>query len=212
MSKNRGLLLIGGGGHCKSVIDCVLSSDEFDRIGIIVNENPISVLGIPVVGTDIDLPLLFQDGWTDAFISLGSIGTTLLRHKLYTLVKSIGFNLPSISDPSALIARDTVLEEGVFVGKRVIINSGSKVGACAILNTGAIIEHDCEIGSFSHISPGTVLCGNVRINSDSHIGAGSVIRQGITVGCCSLIGAGSVVVKDIPNNVLAYGNPCKVIN
>ena len=73
-----------------------------------------------------------------------------------------------------------------------------------------MIEHDCEIGEFAHISPGTVICGQVHIGMDSHIGAGSVVRQQIRIGSDVLIGAGSVVVKDMPNHVKAYGNPCRV--
>ncbi len=210
MSEKK-ILLLGGGGHCRSVLDCLMVSQQFDTIGIVDNENLGSVMGVPVIGTDDDLPDLIQAGWDSAFISVGSIGYTQIRRKLYSVAKNLGFALPVIADPSAIIARGVALGEGVFIGKGAVINTGSKVGDCAIINTGAVVEHDCLIGNFTHISPGAILCGQVSAGHDSHIGAGSVIRQGIKIGSDCIIGIGSMVVSDIPNNVKAYGNPCRVV-
>ena len=212
------LLLIGGGGHCHSVIDSVISAGIFKEIGVVAkdqdnyNELKDDVLLAPyLVGTDMHLPRLFETGWNCAFITLGSVGNTKGRRALRLVIQNIGFELPTIVDPSAVVSCRAIVEKGVFIGKRAVINTGSKVGACAIINTGAIIEHDCVIGDFAHISPGTTLCGQVSIGNDSHIGAGSVVRQCINIGLSSMIGAGSVVVKDIPDNVKAYGNPCRVV-
>ncbi len=204
------ILLIGGGGHCHSVLDSVLSLKEYDEIGIIDNTEH-TYSGISVIGTDDDLPSLYKQGWTDAFIAVGSIGNTIIRRHLFEKAKAIGLTIPAIIDPTAIIGRLVNISEGVFVGKRAIINAGAKIHECAIINTGAIIEHDCEIGAFSHISPGSVLCGQVYIGHDSHLGAGSKVRQQIQIGDNSLIGIGSVVVKNIPSNVKAYGNPCRVV-
>ena len=209
-NSEKKILLIGGGGHCHSVLDSILLSGIYDKIGIIDNIDS-SVLDIPVVGTDDDIPRLKEAGWTDAFVTVGSIENTNLRHKLYDMVRRIGMNIPTIIDPSAIIARGTVISEGVFIGKRAVVNTGCRIGKCAIINTGAIVEHDCRVGDFSHISSGATICGQVNVGNDSHVGAGSVVRQQIIIGNCSLIGAGSVVVKDIPDAVKAYGNPCKVV-
>lgn len=80
-----------------------------------------------------------------------------------------------------------------------------------ILNSGCIVEHQCRIASFVHVAPGVVLCGGVTVGKGSHIGAGSVVKEGITIGENVLIGAGSVLVRDTPDNVVAFGNPCRVI-
>ena len=204
------LLLIGGGGHCHSVLDSVLSLSEYDEIGIIDTIDS-SYLGVSVIGVDEDIQRLFNEGWTDAFITVGSVGDTAIRRKLYKMVKKIGLTLPTIIDPSAIIGNSVTVGEGSFVGKMAVVNAGSSVGVCAIINTGAILEHDCTVGNFTHISPGAVLCGQVSVGGDSHVGAGSTVKQLIKVGENCLIGAGSVVVKDIPFGVKAYGNPCKVV-
>ena len=206
----RKILLVGGGGHCHSVLDSILSLQLYAEVGIIDNVD-CSFLGIPVVGRDEDIPRLKSEGWTDAFITVGSVGSTKLRHKLYDIVKSFNMNVPTIIDPSAVVAKGTNISEGVYIGKKSIINAGSQIGVCAIINTGSIIEHDCVIGDFSHISPGAIVCGQVNVGNNSHVGAGSVVRQQIVIGNNTLIGAGSVVVKNIPEGVQAYGNPCKVV-
>ena len=205
------ILLLGGGGHCKSVLDSLLSLQTYDEIGIIDYDKSASALGIDVVGTDNDLPRLLQEGWSDAFITVGSVGHTTLRRMLFSLVKQYGFHLPIIADPTAIIARGTTVGEGSFIGKRVVINTESIIGECTIINSGAVIEHDCKIDDFAHISPGTTLCGQVLVGEDTHIGAGSVVRQGIHIGKNTIVGAGSVVVKDIPDEVKAFGNPCRVV-
>lgn len=203
-------MLIGGGGHCRSVLSSVLALNKYEAIGI-VDYTDTSVLGVSVVGQDKDLPNLKKAGWTDAFITVGSIGNTSLRRRLYQMVLDYGFTVPFIADASAIIAQDAIMGEGCYIGKGAILNSGSRIGKCAIINTGASIEHDCLIGEFVHISPGTVLCGQVTVGNNSHIGAGSVVRQQIQIGKDTLIGAGSVIVSNIPENVKAYGNPCKVV-
>lgn len=204
------LLLIGGGGHCHSIIDSVIRQNEYDDIGIIDSTN-CSYGEISVIGTDDDIPKLIKDGWNTVFISVGSIGNTKIRRRLYDLIKKENVDIATIIDPSAVIANDIKICKGVFIGKRAIINVNVIIRECAIINSGAIIEHDCNIGAFSHISPGAVLCGSVNIGSDTHIGAGTVIRQEISIGEKTIIGAGSVVVSDIPNNTVAFGNPCKCV-
>lgn len=204
------LLLIGGGGHCRSVLDSILAMNRYKEVGIIDSINN-TYSGVGVIGTDDDIPILFQHGWTDAVITVGSIGNTGRRRRLYQMIKKTGLSIPTIIDPSAIIAKGTEIGEGTFIGKKAVVNAGTVIKKCSIINTGAIVEHDCVVGSFSHISPGTVLCGCVQIGTDSHIGAGSVVKQEISIGKNVLIGVGSIVVKDIPDNVKAFGNPCRVI-
>ena len=206
----RKLLLIGGGGHCHSVIDSVIALGLFNDIGI-VDSNVNSCLGVPVIGDDHDIPELRKTGWNEAFITVGSIGNTSIRRKLYDMVKYYNFIVPIIIDPTAIIAKGVGIQEGSFIGKKTVINTGTSVGVCSIINTGSLIEHDCLVGDFVHVSSGSTICGQVRIGNNTHVGAGSVIRQGIEIGEKVLIGVGSVVVKDVPDNVKAYGNPCRVV-
>ncbi len=211
VSDRRSLLLIGGGGHCRSVLDSVLSMGHYERIGIVDRDISAAVAGTPVVGTDEDLPDLRKNGWDAAFVSVGSVGSPVLRQKLFDLIRDAGYEIPGIIDPSAVVARDVIFGAGVFVGKNAVINAGCRIGDGAIINTGAIIEHECRIGSFAHISPGAVLCGQVQVGDRSHVGAASVVRQMIRVGEDVMVGMGSGVTQEIPDRTEAYGNPCRVV-
>ena len=209
-ANKRRVVLVGGGGHCMSVLDSLRASGTEDEIGI-VDLRPLAVSGVPYLGQDGDLPALFEQGWDSAVVTLGSVGNAKRRMALYAELKRIGFSLPAVVDPSAVIAKNTFIAEGAFVGKRAVINENASVGACAIINSGAIVEHDCIIGDFSHISPGAVLCGGVTIGKESHIGAGATVIQGISIGEQTTIGAGSVVLRDIAPQVVAFGNPCREV-
>lgn len=211
--KNKKILLVGGGGHCKSVLDSLLELHQFSEIAIIDRKENIGnhVLGIPIIGCDEDLPRLYKEGYEHAFVTVGSIGDPSLRIKLFHQLNEIQFEIPNIIDPSAIVSRYVNMETGIFVGKNVVINAGATIKQGAIMNTSATIEHDCVIEEFSHIAPGAVLCGAVQIGACTHIGANSVIKQQVKIGSDTLIGMGSVVLQDIGDHIIAYGNPCKEV-
>lgn len=209
MSKK--ILLVGGGGHCKSVLDTLLERNNFSDIGIIDKKENVGewILGIPIIGCDNDLPQLFDAGYKYAFVTVGSVGDTKLRIRLYDKLMEVGFEIPNIIDPTAIVSSHIHIETGIYIGKKSIINAGSTIKKGAIINTGAIIEHDCMIEEFVHVAPGAILCGEVKVGSRTHIGANSVIKQQLVIGSDSVIGVGSIVTKNIEDNIIAYGNPCK---
>lgn len=205
------LLLLGAGGHCRSVLDSIEKNKFSDIVIIDIAENVgQKVAGIPIAGTDKDLPDFYAQGYSQAFIALGSIGYSKKRHELYQTLKGCGFELIQVIDPSAVISENTCIGEGVFIGKGTIVNTGVEIGSCSIINTGAIIDHDCKIGRFSHLATGVSMSGTVEVGENAHIGTGSFIIQSIKIGSNVLLGAGSVVVSDIRANVVAFGNPCKI--
>lgn len=206
------LLLIGAGGHCRSIIDSI-DMGAYADVVILDAVNPVRnmINGVPIIGTDDDACDLFEQGYTQAVITVGSVGDSSLRKMLYQRYKAIGFGFPSIIDPTAIISKKAIINEGVYAGKGVIVNTDTRLGTCCIANTGAIIEHDCDIGCFVHIGPGVNLSGRVSIGNHSHIGIGSSIIQSINIGENTVIGAGSVVINDIPANVVAAGVPCRQI-
>ncbi|WP_235853228.1 acetyltransferase [Luxibacter massiliensis] len=207
------LLLIGGGGHCKSILDTLYRCDGYHDIGIIEQKLCVGykVLDTPVIGTDDDLVSLLRDGYTDAFISVGSIGDPTLRKKLHKKISDIGFFIPNIIDSSSYIGLDCQLGCGIFIGKNVVINASVTIGDAAIINTGAVIEHDCQIGDFVHIAPRAIICGDVCIGNNSHIGANSTIIQGTKIGNNVIIGISSAVVKSVPDFQKYCGVPARMM-
>lgn len=203
----RNLLLVGGGGHCKSVLDAVRSGGGFAKIGI-VDMRPTDMPGACYAGRDEELPALHERGWNCAFVTLGSVGRTERRRKIFSLLEELGYELPAIIDPTAIVSTTARIAGGVFIGKRAIVNADARIGACAIINSGSIVEHDARVGAFAHISPGAVLCGAVQVDEGAHVGANASVIQGVRIGQEALVGAGSVVVRDVRPGMVAYGNPC----
>ncbi len=203
--------MVGGGGHCLSVIDALCAQD-YALIGIIDAPRSVggSLCGMPVVGADGDIARL-HGAYTHAFISLGSVGLWQKRKKLFIHAKEAGYALATIIHRQALISVSAQLGKGVFAAAGATVNAQAQIGENAILNTRCLVEHRCHVGAHTHIAPGAVLCGDVAIGEGTHVGAGSVVRQGITVGRNVMIGIGSVITKDIPDHALVYGNPGRII-
>ncbi len=191
------IVLVGGGGHCKVVIDAIESSGEFDICGIVdpsLSKGK-SVLNIAVLGKDDILPELFRKGIAHAFISVGSIGNCDIRKKIYKDLKDTGFKLPVIVHPKAAVSKYVEFGEGAFVAAGAVINADTKIGKNAIINTSSSVDHDCEIGDFVHIAPGAILSGGVKIGDGAHVGVGARIVQCLSIKENSFIKAGALITE-----------------
>jgi len=206
------IVLVGGGGHAASVADTLRSTGQFEIIGF-TDSSPKAdtLLGIPYIGTDDVLSQLFRSGVRSAVVSVGSVGNTNARLGIYQNLKTIGFSLPVIQDPTAIVARNCTIQEGTYLGKGVVVNTGSIIGKMCIINTRSVIEHGGDLGDFVHLAPGVTLGGDVIVGDHTHVGIGSSVIEGRKIGRNCLIGAGSVVIKHIDNNKVAFGNPCKEV-
>lgn len=196
------IVLIGAGGHARVVVDAIILENKYDIMGIVDTrlEKGAKVSDFIVLGGDSELEGIFKSGIKKAFIGIGSIGDCSVRKRIYLHVKKIGFELPVIIHPTAVVASDVVIKEGTFVAASATINTGSNLGCNVIVNTASSVDHDCTIEDFVHISPKAVLCGGVYVKEEVHIGAGSCIIQNVTVGHKTLIGAGCTVLKDLADN------------
>ena len=191
------LVLIGGGGHCKSVLDVAIRMNTFQEIVILDPNLSVNskVMGCTVYGSDDKLGELREKGFDNAFVTVGCIGDTSLRRRLAEKADLYSFIYPDIIDPSAVLSEFAKLETGVFVGKNAVINAGAQIGEHAIINTGSIVEHDCRIGAFTHIAVGAAVCGDCNIEEDVFIGAGATIIQGLRIEKRRFIKAGEVVIR-----------------
>ncbi len=211
MAKKK-IVLIGGGGHCKVVISILKKLDNFEIAGISDNYQTGSLIsGIKILGTDDDLKNIYKSGIHYTLITVGSIRDNAKRYELFNMVRKIGFIFPIIISNEAIVDESVKIDEGTIIMPGSIINIDSSIGKNCIINTGSIIEHNCKIGNHCHIAPGVNISGTVNIGELSFIGTGATIIQKIKIGKNVTIGAGSVVIKDIPDNVIAVGNPAKII-
>lgn len=193
------IVLVGGGGHCKVVIDAIRNSKKFSIYGIVDPNLPKGkvICGVKVIGTDDILQKLFKKGIRDAFISVGSIGNCEIRKRIHIKLMNLGFQLLVIVHPKAVVANGVKLGKGTFVAAGVVINPGVRIEENAIINTSSSIDHDCIIGNFVHIAPGATLSGGVKVGDESHIGVGANIVQNIRIGEKCLLRAGVTLLEDI---------------
>jgi len=181
-------------------------------IGILeVDENLVgkSVGGIPVIGTE-EIIEKYPPDDVELVNGVGSVASLLARKQVFDRFKNKGYKFLTVIHPSAIIADDVIIGEGVQIMAGTVIQTGCQIGDNSIVNTGSVIDHDCFIDSHVHIAPGAVLSGEVHVGTMTHVGTSSAIIQGIKVGANCLIGAGSVVINDIPANSKAIGVPAKV--
>jgi len=194
---NLPVYLYGAGGHAKVILDLLKSKDI--TVPEIYDDNPAieSFMGIPVSHTNICSPLI---------IGIGN------NHIRKTIAEKINKDIFSSFqyDKTAIISDCASIEKGTVVMQGAIIQSSVKIGKHCIINTGVSIDHDCILQDYVHIAPRSTLCGNVTVGEGSFIGAGTVVIPNIRIGKWVVIGAGSVVTRDIPDNVIAYGSPCKI--
>ncbi|MDK9694688.1 MAG: acetyltransferase [Sulfurimonas sp.] len=185
------IILIGGGGHCKSVIDVIEQQNSFVIAGIVDKKELVGtkVLGYEVIGCDDDLAELFQK-YKNALVTVGQIKSNEVRVKLFTKLKAIGYTLPTIISPFAYVSRHATVDEGSVVMHHALINASASVGKNCIINTKALIEHDVVVENHCHISTGAILNGGVLIKENSFVGSNSVSKEYITID--GFIKAGSV--------------------
>lgn len=205
------IIIIGGGGHAKVLIEIVKLSGQYEIIGILDPqlEVDINIAGVSVLGNDDLLEGLHKKGVMNACIAIGSIKDNIRRKILYEKVKQMGFTIPFLIHTQTILSENVKISEGVQVMAGAIIQTGSEVEENTIVNTGSIVEHDCLIDRHVHICPGVVISGGCEISEGAFIGAGATIVQGIKIGENVIVGAGAVVVDDIPDGAKVMGIPAK---
>lgn len=203
----RPLILIGGGGHCKSVIE-VAESAGYEIKGILDMPDEVGKEVLPghkVIGTDDEIPQYVEE--CDFVITVGFIKNPILRIKLYNKVKAAGGRLATIIASTAHVSKYAELGEGTVIMHNAFVNAGAKIGDNCIINTFVNIEHDAVVGNQCHISTGTMVNGECKIGENCFIGSQSVCANCIEIASDIIVGAGSVVRKSIRMKGIYAGNP-----
>jgi len=186
------ILLVGGGGHCKSVIDVIEQQAKYKIAGIIDKKELIGqkVLEYEIIGCDDDLEHFFKV-YKNAVVTVGQIKSNRVRVSLFEKLKNIGFNLPIIVSPLAYVSKHATIKEGSIVMHLALVNAEAKIGKNCIINTKALIEHDAVIEDNSHISTGAIVNGGTIVKENSFFGSNAVSKEYIK--CEGFIKAGSVL-------------------
>ncbi len=194
------LLIFGGGGHGKSVIELVRAVGSYQVVGIIDDGMPVGrdIYGVPVLGGAKDLVEWYKRGVHLAVNAVGGIGNVAVRLKIFDILSNSGFVCPTIVHPTAWVEQSAVLEAGVQVLAQAYVGSSVRIGFGSLINLGAIIAHDCVLGKVVNLSPGATLAGNVRVEDHAQIGMRATVNLQITVGMGAMLGNGCTVKADVP--------------
>src|SRR6516162_459897 len=206
------IVVIGCSGHARVVVD-IFHQNHCEVVGLLDTYQSVAndVLGHQVIGTEDDLPALVSANLCNSVIV--AIGDNWTRNRMVIRIRELvpGIRFVSAIHPSAQIARDVSIRQGTVIMAGVVVNTGCDIREFCILNTASSLDHDSIMEQFSSLAPGAITGGGVRIGAFSAIAIGAVISHAIQIGEKTVVGAGATVVGDIPDGVVAYGTPARII-
>lgn len=207
------MLVVGSGGHARVVIDILRLRGEYEVLGCLDRFRDLNaeIDGLRVLGNEDDLPALSQA--LDLAAVMVAVGDNHTRAGLVSRIQALcpTLRFATAVHPAASVAPTACLGEGSVVCAGAVVCAHAQVGAHAIVNTRASLDHDSELGPFSSLAPGVVVSGRCQIGAESAVGAGAVLIHQVTVGAHTVVGAGALVMRPIPDRVVAYGHPARVV-
>lgn len=200
------IILVGGGGHCRSCIDVIEQQERYRIAGVVDLPEKVGqkVLGYPIIGGDDDLPRIAKE-YRYFLVTLGQIKSPARRVAIFEQLKGLGAQLPAIFSPRAYVSRHANLGEGTIVMHGALVNAGAQVGRNCIINTFCLLEHDAAIGDHCHISTAAIINGGTAVAKKTFVGSNTVTREGISIGANCIIGGGVAVLRNIPCETIFTG-------
>jgi len=200
------VVIYGGGGLSKMIIETVRAMHIFEITGIIDDGLPpgTDVIGSQVLGGADMLPDMQSVGIHMAVNAVGGIGDFRLRLKVFKTLANAGFVCPPIVHPTAYIDPSAELQAGVLVLAQSYVSGNAKIGQGSLINNSVVVSHDCILGECTNLSPGVMLAGDVVIKDFTQIGMNATVNIGITVGQKCRIGNGATVKQNVPDNTSIY--------
>jgi UDP-perosamine 4-acetyltransferase len=206
------IVIVGAGGYARIVVAALRRAGE--NLVACTDRDPAKrgtvVAGLPVAGDDEWLLRAHPPGRIRLVNAIGSVRQPTARRDVYSRFVSLGYEFASVRDRTATIADDVAFGPGAHVLEGAIVRPGARIGADAIVNMQAAVDHDCRIGDHVHLAPAATLAGDVRVGEISMIGAGATVIQGVAIGRECLVAAGAVVVGDVADGATVAGVPAKV--
>lgn len=213
MTTSAQVLIVGAGGHAHAILALIERHGGYVPVGMVDLNTAVegSAYGLPVLGGEsVSLDLCKRKGITNIIVAIGDNyrRQAAMRRLKHQCPESF---FPPLIDPSATVAHDAKLSQGVLVMANAHVGAGAVLGAGVLINSASSLDHDSTMEPFSSLAPGVVTGGGIRIGERSSIGLGASLIHRVSVGEDTVVGAGSLVLRDIPPEVVAYGSPARVI-
>ncbi len=206
MYSENDILIYGGGGHAKSVIDLIRASGQFRIVGIVDDGMDVSstVMDVPVLGGADQLDALFARGVHLAANAVGGIGAPEKRVAVFERLDQAGFRFPALVHPRAYVEPTARVADGSQVFAFAYVGSDSTVGFGCILNYGSITSHDCHLDDYVNLSPGATLAGGVSMGDCTQVGMRATVNLNLTVGSSVRIGNSATVKCNVPDGTIIH--------
>jgi sugar O-acyltransferase (sialic acid O-acetyltransferase NeuD family) len=198
------ILVYGGGGHGKMVIDLLRLLPAYRIAGVVDDglQAGAQVLGVPVLGGSSCLEALLDRGVGLAVNAVGGIGNIQSRVAVFERLAQAGMACPAIVHPTAFVEVSAVLEAGAQVFHHAYVGSAARVGFGTIVNTGVVVAHDCQVGVCANLSPGALLAGGVQVGDYALVGMGVTVNLEVKIGARARIGNGATIKRDVPDGAV----------
>lgn len=198
------IVLYGGGGLAKTIIDLVRAAGTHEVIGVVDDRLATGeeILGVPVIGDQRSLVPLRDAGLRWVANAIGAIGRIQIRIDVSERIGAAGLRGPVLIEPSASVASSAELSDGAQVFAGAVVSAAATVGPHAIVNSGVIVSHDCTVGANAHLAPGAILAGDVAVGDGALVGMGVTVPLGVGVGARAVVGNGATVLADVPEGTI----------
>jgi sugar O-acyltransferase (sialic acid O-acetyltransferase NeuD family) len=200
----KSILVYGGGGHAKTILSMIQALGSYQIAGVVDDGIAAGerVLGIPVLGGGDVISALAAQGLRLAANGVGGILDHRIRFKIFELLESAGFSFPALVHPRATVEPSARVGEGTQVFAHAYVGSETVLHPRCMVNTGAVVSHECVIGSYSHIAPGALLAGLVHVGERTLVGMGATTAIGVHIGSGVRIGNEAAILADVPDRTI----------
>lgn len=205
MQAPKGLLILGFGGHARSVADVALAAGFSSLLFV----DPKAHEGEHFLGHPVQCSFsgVLPQGWS----CLPAAGDNRLRRVQIAAIKAAGWELATLIAPTATIGAGATVAPGCLVAHHAHVGPAASIGVGTIINTAGVIEHECCIGDYVHVSVNSTVAGRSRLGDSVFLGTGATVIDNITVGANITIGAGGVVVRSINEPGTYIGVPARMV-
>lgn len=203
---NRPYALLGGGGHAGVLLDILL--DSGGEVAGVISPDPISSRkvfgGIARFASDDEFKAAFDSAEVLVVNGIGPTPKGTLRQRIQSIYEELGFEFAEVISPAAVISKFAHVDSSVQIMAGAALQSGVVLGKASVINTRAVLDHDCQLGRYVHVASSATLCGGVVVADNAYIGANATIFPGVHIGRDAIVGAGAVVKTNVESGRVIY--------